>query len=376
MTKTPVALALLTLLLTACPARTPVVPDPTAASTASPAPSPNPTTTKRALPVATRVAYIAEDGLSLYDVKADTVQQVLRGSGIRQPRFLNRDTIAFVRDEGTGSTISTYDVRTRAVTTLHTTDAPIRVWAARPDNEELAYIVVGDDAYPQVRFRSLVGNQTTLVVTTLARALGREADLSDQMLLRYAPDGARVLISFSPADGEPGQKIPDSAAQMQVRALDGALEFAPPHAQDATQAVLSTDGKRVTYMRASGPARVWDAATGKVSQLRGAPARWFNPAPSLEGRTIAYDTGATSVKVRVEILDVRTGTRTALGPAGRANPVFANSRTVWMQSVQPCEPDCLLPVTPGPEVYAVDMRTGAERKLKIPTLQDIAISYA
>lgn len=371
----PTIAALLAMLLTACPAKTPVVdPGPEPTGSASIAPSPAPTPTKRGTPSAVRAAYIGEDGLFLYDVKTDTVQHLVQGQGIKQPRFLNRDTIAFVRDEGTGSAIVSYDVRTRALTTLHTSEAQINTWAPRPDNQEIAYIVTDANRYPQVRYRALVGNRTTLVVTTLARAFGREADLADQASIQWSPDGRRTLIVFTPADGE-GLPVPDTAAQLQVRASDGALEFAPPQRQEATQAVLSVDGRKV-YLRSTRGARLWDAATGGTAPVPGRPPAWFNLTRSPDGRALAYDTGATSMKARVETLDLRTGTRTQVGRAGRVHPVYANLRTVWTQALQPCEPECLYPVMPGPTVYATDLRTGVERTLKLPTLQDIAVFSA
>lgn len=361
------------LVLTACPAKTPVVtPDPEPSRSSSAAPSPEPSPSTKA-PKALRAAYIGDDGLYLYDVSADTVLQLLSGTGIRQPRFLNRDTIAFVRDEGAGSSVMSFNTRTRALTTLHTSNAPINAWAPRADNQEIAYVVTDSNGYPQVRYRALVGNLSTLVVTTLARAPGRERDIGDQTSVQWSPDGRRTLISYTPADGE-GEPVPNTAAQVQVRRSDGALEFAPPQSRGATQAVMSADGRKV-YFRSSQGRRVWDAATKATSAVPGNPPVWFDPVASLDGRTIAYDTGATTAKVKVEVLDVRTGTRTQVGPSGRMHPVYADNRTIWIRSVVPCQPDCFYPVSPGPEVFAVDLRTGKERKLKLTSLQDVTLFY-
>jgi Tol biopolymer transport system component len=369
------AVIALALLLTGCPAKTPIVvptADPSPSGSVAPSPEPSPST--KAAPVAVRAAYVEGDGLFLYDVAKDSVQQILAGGGMRQPRFMNRDTIAFLRDEGTGTAVIAYDVRTQSLTTLHTSNAPIGAWSPRSDNEEIAYVATDQNAYPQLRYRALVGNASTLVVTTLARAFGREADLSEQTLVRWSPDARRTLMVFTPADGE-GDPVPDSAAQLQVRGADGRLEFAPPQAQQATQAAMSPDGRKV-YYRSSAGTRMWDAATRATAAVPGRPPIWFNPTVSIDGRALAYDTGATSAKVRVEVLDLRNGTRTQVGPTGRVHPVYATLRTLWTQSVAPCPAECLTDVTPGREVFATDLRNGNERKLALTSLQDLAVHYA
>lgn len=363
------------LVLSACPAKTPiVVPTVDPSPSGSVAPSPEPSKTAAVARVAVRAAFVGKEGLYLYDVKADTVQHLLAGDGIMQPRFLNRDTVAFLRDEGTGSAVIAYNIATQALTTLHTSNATIGAWAPRPDNEEIAYVATDANAYPQVRYRALVGNQSTLVVTTLARALGRGTELSEQRLVRWSPDARRTLVVYTPADGDE-HPVPDSAAQLQVRGADGRLEFAPPQAQQATQATMSLDGRRI-YYRSSAGTRVWDAATDTTASVPGRPPAWFNPTPSIDGHMLAYDTGATTEKVRVETIDVRSGARRQVGPTGRIRPIYADLRTLWTQTVIPCTGECLTSVTPGTEVFATDLRNGRERKLALTSLQDLAVFYA
>jgi hypothetical protein len=104
--------------------------------------------------------------------------------------------------------------------------------------------------------------------------------------------------------------------------------------------------------------------------------KWFDPWPSRDGRNVAYDNGVFDAKVRVATLDLKAGKSKFITGEGFAWPVFATTRTVWVQRATPCKPSCAVPVTPGPEVFAVDLKTGSKTKLKLPTLQGVSVWFA
>lgn len=356
--------------LTACSAKTPVIADKPQPTGTVVSPSPSPSASKRSVPVARSAVYVADDAITLYDVKADTITQLARGEGLSLAKFVSATQVSFLQDTGGATTLRVLDTKTREVRDLLSVPTGIQTYGWSPDRQVIAYVTTDAQAYPHVHFRSLVADAATQTVATLARALGRDSTALDEARIEFSPDGEYVLIVYTPADGD---GVPAEQSQLQVRSIDGGLAYAADHASDPTMGLWSADGSRVFYRTRRG-ARAWSPASGRSLQLKGGVA-WFDPWVSRDGRSIAFDTGATSLEVVVRTLDLRTGEKKTVSKAGYFHPVVANARTVWAQRVQPCDPDCLNPVVPGPEVIAIDLKTGDQRKLAIATLVDVDVLY-
>ena len=362
-----------TLVLVGCTAGTPIA-SPTPPRTHSPTPSasatPRPTPPA---PVARQAVFAADAALWLYDVKTNIVTQLATGSALRQPRWVSKTKVSFLQDAGTQTAIQMIDLTTRQVTDVATVRDGINVYAWSPDRETIAYLSTDPSAYPHLVYLSAAGDSVRQPVATLARALGRGSDISDQSVIRFSPDGAAVLVVYTPADGDPAHPVNREQGQFQVRGLDGSLQFWSDQTGEPTMGVWSGDGRRV-YFRTKQGVRLWKVGASRSVSVRGIPA-WFDPWASPDGRFVAFDTGARSTAVVVRSFDLRTGARKDVSPAGFFHPVVADAHTVWAQRVTPCDPGCIEPVQPGPEVFAFDTVTKASRKLTLTSLLDLDVRY-
>lgn len=370
----PAWLVVLALALGACSARTPVVEDtPTQTAGASESPSP----TRKPVPRARSAVYATPGAIWLYDVKRNSVRQVARGEGVRQPKWVSRDEISFVREEPGDSAgeaaLHLLNVETRQVKELFRVETGIDVYAWSPDRQTVAYVTRDERAYPHIHYRSLSGEGSVQTVATLARALGREGADDDQARVEFARDGRRVLVVYTAADGDPGRAVTDDQAQLQLRTLDGTLAFAPDHGSEPTMGFWSPKGDRLYYRTGAG-ARYRETSTGRVRSLKGNPF-WYDPSISRDGRFVAYDTGGSRLGVRVRVYDTRSGAFVVTSPRNLFRPVFADARTVWVQRVRKCARDCLTETEPVDEVLAFDRTTGKTRKLAIVSLRDIDVLY-
>lgn len=366
---------LLALLAVSCSARTPLTAgSPTAspspsAGTASPSPSPV------RVPRARMAVYVSEGSLWLYEAVPDRVSELARGEGMRLPKWVSTSAVSFVQDRTDGSaTLRSFDLRTQEVSEVLEVASGIDAYDWSPDRQLVAYITTDAQSYPHLNFQEVVGGGATMPVATLGRALGRELTPFDERSIEFSPDGSRVLVVYTPADGESGRTPTEDESPVQVRGIDGVRQFAIGPDREPSMAVWSADGARVYYRDSKGT-HAWVAATGRTERAPGNPA-WFNPTASRDGKWIAYDTGATTTSVTVRMVDLGTGNRTRLSGQGWFHPVTANERTVWAQRAQPCSPDCLQPVVPGPEVVSIDTRTLKMRKLAIPTLVEADFLYS
>lgn len=360
---------LLALALSACSAQTPIVTPTTSQSTA---PSPSPSATVRIPPrVAQRAVYVLENGIYVYDVKSNTAARVAEGENIGLAKFYSESAISFIQDQGSGAVLRVVDTRSKQVDDLFTVDTGILTYGWSPDHLMVGYLTADESGYPHLYIRQVVGQNAPRHVATLARIVPREYDIGDQLRVSWSPDGSYVLVVDTAAEGD-GGRLPDAQSPLQVRGADGTLAFAADSDRAPTMAVWS--GARVFY-RASNGLRMWTPGKTASVSAKGS-VRWFDPYASLDGRIIAYDTGASSLQVRVRSYDTRTGGSTDVSTAGFAYPLVADARTVWGQRVQKCEPDCLTSIVPGPEVFAFDLVTHKSRKLAIPTLVDTDVYFA
>jgi len=315
--------------------------------------------------------YATSNRLWLYDVAHDSISEVAHGSGIRAPQFVNDHVISFLQGS-TNAVLRTLDLKTNKVDDVFSEDSGIAVYGWSPDRMTIAYITTDAQAYPHLRYR-LVGSEVpTRPVATLARAFGRGSIAADQVKIQFSPDGADVLVVYTPADGSSSEDTTPEQSQLQVRTLDGSLAFAADMADSPTMGTWSVDGSRV-YFRTDQGARAWRADTGIVEGVRGG-IRWFDPWPSPDGRLLGYDTGADSSAARVGVIELKTGARRVVSAAGRFHPVFANANVMWVQKLRACS-TCEGATAPTNEVYALDVRNGKEVRLALGSLVGIDVLY-
>jgi len=358
------------LLMVACSAKTPVVNESLPAGV--PVVTSSPPALRAPVPVAKKAVFTATNGLWLYDVKTDAISQFAQGEGLALAKFITETDVSFLQDAGGGSVLRAVDLKTRKVRDLFSVPGGIQTYGWSPDHQTVAYITTDTAAFPHLYFRQIVGTGAPRAVTTLARAFGRESDISDQLHIEWSADGNSVLVVYTPADGEPGSHaVTDDASQLQVRGADGSLQFSADQSGEPTMGVWS--GKSV-YFRARTGVRHW--VPGKTASVgaRGGLA-WFDPSASRDGRFIAFDTGASSMSVRVRRFDVKTKVTSDVTPQGFFSPVYVDANTIWAQRVQRCEPDCLTPIVAGPEVDAFDIKTGKGKKLALTTLVDADVFF-
>lgn len=369
-------LVVVALAAAACSATTPHVADPTPDASPSPTPAETPTKEPEPPPKARFAVYTDGGAIFFYDVRRDRVAEVATGRGLRLPRWVSRREISFLQDSGDGfgtpTTLRMIDLKTGDLRDVLSVDTGMRTYAWSPDRSVVAYVTVGSDGFPRIRYQTVGGGGGMRPIATLARILGRERHGGDQERIEWSRDGRRVLVVFTPADGDPGRPATPEESQLQVRSFDGTLLFAADHEEDPTMGFWSPGGARA-YFRTVGGARFWGSRDGRVHGLAGSP-RWFDPWQSPDGNLIAYDTGASGAGVRTHVYDVRSGgDRTITGPL-RASPVFATTKTVWVQAYRRC-PNCLGATEPEPEVFAVNLRTNEVTSLAIRSLQDVDVLY-
>jgi WD40 repeat protein len=115
----------------------------------------------------------------------------------------------------------------------------------------------------------------------------------------FSPDGQRIVTTD---DG--GARVWDSTTSRLLLEL--------PHGDTVYQAIFSSDGTRIVTAGRDSAVRIWDATTGALRHLLGAPAgtspRYFVVAMSPDGHLVAA-IDATGAAVRV--WDAATGARVA-----------------------------------------------------------------
>jgi len=316
--------------------------------------------------------YVYQSSIWLYDVRTNKTRQVTRGGTVRMPRWLDANHFSFIQGDnsGTAAVLRTVDLKSGTTTDVFTADTGINVYGWSPDGQTVAYITTDSSGYPHLRYRSIADGGTQSVAT-LARALGRGINASDESLIQFSKDGSFVLVVYTPADGT-GSTIPPEQSQFQVRTSDGALSFSDDTSREPTMGLFSRDGRTV-YFRDSGGVRAWTTTTALTRTVR--KVTWFDPSIAPDGSQVAFDTGSESTKVRIRVLNLRALTVATVSGPGRAYPVFAGPHTVWAQEIVPCPTTCLGPTQPGTRVFSIDSRTLVERLLPIQSLQDVDVFY-
>jgi hypothetical protein len=348
--------------LTACTARTPVVdPTGTASPTLSPTSSPRPTI-EPTTPV--RAAVINDGGISLYEVATGALERLATGSGLANLSWLGPTELAVVVDGAGSATLRTIDTASRASTDVLTVDGDLLAYGFDRERTALATMVATASGFVDVEIRYLVGGFAVQAVTTM-RLDGSDRTLDVQFATSFSPDGQRLLIVHTEnASGT------EETAPLQVRRLDGSLEYWVDSDRDPTEATWLPDGSLV--FRSLDGVRRWKPGKSQSSAL-GDLSTWYAPWVGPNGRVVAYDTGRFSRRVQVRRVNVLTGVVTDIGPPGRANPVYAAGNEIWTQIVQRCRPDCFEPFVLGPIVYALNPNTGEERVISLPTLEGLAL---
>jgi len=363
------ALLVATVVLAACSAHTGVSLSPSATGTVSRGASPSPSPTKRSAHVvsARQALYVYQNSIWLYDVKTNTTHQVTRGGNVSMPKWIDANHFSFVQD---GAALKIADLKAATTSDVLSAAGGIQAYGWSPGAQTVAYIETDSNAYPHLRYFT-ISDGTTQSVATLARALGRGADASDEAHIEYSKDGAYVLVVYTPADGAPGQATPAEQSQFQIRSSSGALAYADDLARDPTMGVFSRDGK-TAYWRDSSGVRAWSTG-GSTRTLR--TLQWFDPWPSPDGSSVAFDTGWESLKVRVKVLNLKTAAVTTASAPARAFPVFVGPHTVWAQEIVPCGADCPGGTQPGARVFSIDTGTRAEKLLPIQSLSGVDVLY-
>jgi hypothetical protein len=316
---------------------------------------------------ARQALYVYQNAIWLYDVKTNKTRQVTQGGTVSMPRWLDAAHFSFVQG---GTTLKIADLKAATTNDVFTAPGGIQAYGWSPDGQTVAYIETDSSAYPHLRYRSL-SDGATQSVATLARAPGRGVTSSDQRRIQYSKDGGKVLVVYTPADGDPGSPVPADQSQFQVRGIDGSLSFSVDMDRDPTMGLFSRDGRTVYFMDESG-VRSWTASSGSTRTLR--HMQWFDPWQSPDGAFIAFDTGSFSTKSRVKVFDVRALTVRTISRPGRALPIVAGPKTVWAEEVLPCSDSC-----DGPTfgtVFAIDTKSLAEKRLPVQSLQDADVLYS
>jgi WD40-like Beta Propeller Repeat len=214
-----------------------------------------------------------------------------------------------------------------------------------PDGSNVAFI-----AYPSVpallsvnRLWLKVGSASPRALTPLIEFGGRGGSASDEVIVRFSPDGKYLLMVDTYFAG----RAPKSAdqAHFQVRSVpDGNLVWSPPDPTTGswtTMAVWSHQSDRLYYQAAG--VQSWDASTRAVSTVA-AGLTWYSPDISPDDRFVAYETSSTDGKPHVALRDLVSGSGSVL-PGNLGRPTL-------LSDSQMIEAHLVLKATPLGPYYA------------------------
>lgn len=331
----------------------------------------------------TAVVYTTGGDLFLYDVASDSTRRLTNGGWDHpagRPRFRDANTVTFGTEEyiegptpDSGGTytarIVDLDLRTGVQREVLRSGESFAAWTWSPARDLLATLTYGNEADgPSVHLLEVDTGEDRVLRTLDIAAEGRCGDDSDDIALRFSPDGSAIVVTQTA-----GQ---EDDPTMWVVGLDGLDRAAP---RRATHPVWSPDSRRLYYRDYDGEAG-WmslDVAAGATTPVQASPAT-HRPALSPDGRLLALDDGGWShggesmegsAHAPAALLyDLESGTETRLGD-GRVGPLWLSPTTVALTDSSMCE-DCMGMWEPAGTVTAVDVRTGESRRIALGSTLD------
>jgi hypothetical protein len=331
----PLSLGLL-FILAACSA----APGSSQASTAPSASSTASSTPATGYRVLFTASTVNASEIFLYDSASSAPQQLVSlGAGAPpEAHFVSAQKIAYIDSSIAGSTrIMSFDLSTRASTAdvSVTGNANIPAFAYSHDGSRLAYLV--HDAAGKASLHVRHGAQeTTLNLNPIpGRGVGRD----DEVRLEYAPDD-NYLLMVDTFVGNQGQ-APETGQFLVLRSADNTVAFLPPSgvSANATMATWARRTDRLYYRDAVG-VRIWDAGVASVGTLATA-LHWYDPAPSADGRFIAFTDIDAKSAPHVRLYDLQGNQVVSTATTPRSHPIFITADSVWYLEEQACQSECL-----------------------------------
>jgi Tol biopolymer transport system component len=356
-------------LLAACSA----APGSSAASTspsASTSATPPPATGYRVLFTA---ATVNANEIFLYDSASSAPQQLVSlGAGAApEAHFVSAQKIAYVDSSTAGSIrIMSFDLSTRASTadaTITGNNNYVPAFAYSHDGSRLAYLV--HDAAGKAALHLRHGAQeTTLDLNPIpGRGVGRD----DEVRLEYAPDD-NYLLMVDTFVGNQGQ-APETGQFLVLRAADNTVAFVPPSgvSANATMATWARRTDRLYYRDAVG-VRTWDAGVASVGTLAGG-LHWYDPAPSADGRWIAFTDIDAQFSPHVRLYDLQSNQVASTVTGLRSHPIFITADSLWVLEEQACQSECLGgPSQPSGKVLSYSLTSKSETALPFTDVHNLS----
>lgn len=217
--------------------------------------------------------------------KSEGVSQLTFGKGLdvirSSPRFVNAETIAFV----SGGRLHRLDLRTRRVTEVLALRGPILAfdWYSTPEIVAYLYQPDGTGNY-ELHFYEPATKKNRLIKDFQGPSDDRDLDLNDELAVRWAPDGSKVLVVVT-------HLYKPIKETLYVFGRDGA-ELAARRL--ATFALWAPDSRTVFYRSSFTVNLSWwafDTLTRSMSPLDEIKSGRMHPAVSPDGKYLALVDG-------------------------------------------------------------------------------------
>ena len=351
---------------------------------ASPSPSSSTATSTRASATATpsagfRILFIAAtpttNDLFLYDSASSAPQHLvtLGADSGTNPQFISAQKIAYIDSTNQGtSRIMTFDLSSHASAADVSESGQILAFAYSHDGSRLAFLE-HDASSGKATLHIRTGGQDASV--SLNAVAGRGVSRDDEVRLQYAPDDHFLLM----VDTFVGNQAlaPETGQFLVLRAGDNTVAFLPPSgtSTNGTMALWARGADRLYYRDALG-IRSWDPTATAVGTVV-AGLRWYDPAVSFDGRSIAFTDFDARFVPRVRLYDLAGHQPTSTSSQPRSHPVYVSADTIWFLEEQACSGECLTgPTKPTGKVFAYNVKTSSETALPftdVQTLSDLAV---
>ncbi|MDQ6710685.1 MAG: hypothetical protein M3Z11_09045 [Candidatus Dormibacteraeota bacterium] len=311
----------------------------------------------------------------LYDSASNAPQRLisLAAGPPPEPRFISAQRIAYIdaTNQGT-SRIMSYDLSSRATTAEVSSAGYIPAFAYSHDGSRLAYLDHDATAGKATLHVRTSGQDASVSLNAI---VGRGVSRDDEVRLEYAPDD-HFLLMVDTFLGNQAQS-PETGQFLVLRTGDNTVAFVPPSgiSTNATMAVWARGSDRLYYRDQSG-VRSWDATATSVGTLV-AGLHWYDPAVTLDGKSIALtDLDARSAP-HVRIYDLTGHQVTATSTQLRSHPISVAPDTIWYLEEQACTSECLGgPTTTTGKSFAYNLKTNTETALPfrdVNTLSELAV---